>query len=1085
MADEIDKEIIRLGLDLDPRKAVSEISKFQKSLSKKMGDAEKATKKLDKGFLKFVKQLKTVKEQSKGIKMLDKDFRVLERSANKNLATLKAMIKNAKTLTGDQRKAAVEQIRAQKKSLQHGAKRAAMGGIKKHAEAAAEADVMDLDSLREAAEEAGDSLTSPLRDLLAKDAPGLFKKATLGVAKGFSLAGRLGAGKGNLGGWAARHGDRMMAKGGASKVAGAGLKGIEKLSTALGPVLNIFAKIGPILSVASGFMMSFVKIMVDAESGAKEFNKQILATAGTGKYLSASFGNISAASKDLDRDLTAARTASVSLRKYGINKETSAAFLNALTAEGVSLKKLGGNTDDLAKRTEAYSKTITMGVVYSRAFGVSLSEVSQLQGDLMSNLGMGAKGVTANFQQIVNAASEAGMETNKFFGLVRSFSTDLSLFALRMETVTKVLGVLGKTMDPRNAQKFLQNLNQKFSGGDTADNLKYEIIAGTDETHKLLKSELGDKLTNLRQDLTEALEGVADNKAIDNLVKMIANPNSDERKIAQESAKYQGKISGGIEEMITEIRNLTKKVGSQDPIDAASVMDLLNPLKKMELLNKASVKLTGKGFDQLSGLSMLAVEKAGIASAKEIREYQKFQKALLLGQEQLIQRVETGKATDQDKRQLKRLGISGTGPADIEKLKSTLRGDGGAKKFYDTMGDSQKDLVNQSFQQRDFQEEISDKQTSLLDNLEMIGDFIMNEIYNVMHNIWQVITDLYDTIVSWIGDSRQKDAAAARKFASGIPELEKALQAADPNKASEQAIATFGKGVLGNIQKAVAEYKQISEAIKTEKDPAKKKEMVARSRQLRPALNYASASEKSLRDISKTKGLHLMVARLIEMKKAVDKVPGLGTATTTTAPTAPGKPQEAPLVKRGASPNVKPSTDAAQQKTTDSVSELHKTVADKGVKVDPSTISGPLSDSMSKSVYEGTSRALFEYYMYSSLDRTSVATAMKSGASQAAIAQSMGTGEAPSTALAKLMSPNAEGGVVSGIANGMARISRFPAAPAGEGWASVGRGEKILPAGGGGGSTKVELELKGDFKRFINARIVEGTAAHDRNKKFR
>lgn len=1094
MADEIDKEIIKLGFDLDPRKAVSEISKFQKTLSKKMVDAEKSTKKLDKGFLKFIKQLKSTREQSRGVKTLTQDFTKLGKSADKDVSVLKAMIKTAKGLSGEERKAAVARIREQRRASGHGAKRAAMGGIRKHAEAVKNSDMFDIDSLREEAEHAGNSLAEPLREVMAKDAPALFKRATGILAKGMMSAGRLGSGAGNLGGWAKKHGDKMMAKGGMASVAGAGLKGIEKISSSLGPVISMFTKLGPIISVASGFLMAFVKILVDAEAGAKEYNKQLLATTGTARYLKSSFGNIGKASKELDKSLRAARDGAMNWSniQMGITKETALAFQNALTAEGVSLDRLSGSTRDATKMAQEHARQIQMGVVYARSFGVSLSEVTQLQGELMGNLGVGAKQVHADFQQIINSASEAGMETNKFFGIVRSFSSDLSLFALRMADVAKVIGVLGKSMDPRNAQKFLQNLSQKFGGG-TADNLKYEVIAGQGATHDILKREVGDKINNLRGDLKAAL-GPGKDKEVEALINLIKNPKTSDRQLLTEVAKYDGLIAGGVEEAVSEIRNMNRKVASQDPIDAASVMELLSPLGKMEVLEKAALKLTGQGFDKLSGLNLLAVEQAGIASAKEVREYQKFSQAITLGQEQLIRKVESGaKLSDQEQRQVQKLltGVGGPG-SDADKLKTVLRNDkvGGAKKFYDSMGSTQKELLQDSLKEREYQKEIADQQTSLVDTLGMIGDFLMNEIYGIMHDIWQVITDIYMSL-PWVGGSK-KDAMSAKSFAqeSGIPALVKAFQNSDVNKASDQAISTVGREVIGQVQAAVKEYRKLSADIKNEKDPGKRKEMAARAAQLRPALNYDGKDEKYLKGVSRDKGVHLMVARLIEMKKAVDKVPGLGKpgTTATTAAVAATDPTTAPAVAAASNrSNSKPPTEGHQQATTDSVKDLERTVADKGVKIDPSTINGPLSDEMAKSVYEGASRALFEYYMYSSLNQTSVSAAMSKGISPAAIAQSMTntTGATPSAALANLMSPNAEGGVVSGIANGMARVSRFPPAPAGEGWASVGRGEKIMPAGAGGGTTKVELELKGDFRRFINARIVEGAAAHDRNKRFR
>ena len=78
----------------------------------------------------------------------------------------------------------------------------------------------------------------------------------------------------------------------------------------------------------------------------------------------------------------------------------------------------------------------------------------------------------------------------------------------------------------------------------------------------------------------------------------------------------------------------------------------------------------------------------------------------------------------------------------------------------------------------------------------------------------------------------------------------------------------------------------------------------------------------------------------------------------------------------------------------------------------------------------------------------------------------MGNGITPDKAITQLAG-HAGGGMVSGVANGMAQVSPAP----GEGLTSIGKGERIVPAGGGGpgGKTVVELVLHGDLKRLIRA----------------
>jgi hypothetical protein len=82
----------------------------------------------------------------------------------------------------------------------------------------------------------------------------------------------------------------------------------------------------------------------------------------------------------------------------------------------------------------------------------------------------------------------------------------------------------------------------------------------------------------------------------------------------------------------------------------------------------------------------------------------------------------------------------------------------------------------------------------------------------------------------------------------------------------------------------------------------------------------------------------------------------------------------------------------------------------------------------------------------------------------------------------KTSKPNAAGGVVASVVNGRANVERLPP---GEGWAPLGRGETITPAGGGGGGQTIELRMKGDLGRYIEAKVIDGTANFQRNRRLR
>jgi hypothetical protein len=1074
------KELLTLEVGADTKKALLEVTRFQRHVSTKMKKVQESTQKVDKGFTRFMKQVQGARTKSKGIKDLAAQFKALDKVVNDRASLVSDAIRNArKSKRGSQeRKDLMARIKDVKKSSGYGQAFSARRGAQQGQKSLKDTSGFDWKDMREGAEEAGESLSEPLRDLLSKDAPTLMRRAmrTLMSSHGAALKVR------DFGADLSQRGSKMMAGGGlAGKVGGGAAKAGGELTKMFGSLAGVITKIGPILSVAGSFMMSFVKIMIDAESAAKDFNKQILATTSTSGYLRRNFGSVSNATAALDDSLRAARDGAMdfSMVQWGISKETAAAFQSAITAEGVALDRLGNATASATENAEAHSRSIQVGVAYSRAFGVSLSEIAQLQGSLMADLGMGAKGVQASFQTIADGADQAGMETNKFFGIVRSFSSDLSLFTLRLAEISKVMGVLGKTMDPRKMGQFLQALNGKFRGG-VLDNLKFSMLAGP-KSRDIVKDDAADKLTNLTSDLKEAL-GEGSENAISELLNVMKG-DRDPLKIAQWQAKYladamnKGPLSDSIQDNI----NVQNKLASGDKIDQAALMDGLAPLRKLQTLEEMSVQRFGRSLDKLGGISLAAMEEVSGMKTDEIEMFKRLKQGIMQGQAELIQRVTTGKQTPSDLAQLSKLKVSKTGAEGAKELEGIFRSANGLDAYMKSLDKSQRELLDDSSKQIDYQSNTASFQTSVMDRIGIIADILLNRIYGVMTDIWGSIIEIIGLMK--FGRDKGAEFGRAQLAANKSKDAQLAQVFSDANgnltKAKTDAIEKVGARAQDNVKKALSEYGALKDRLATGKDDAATKANIQnRMTELSPALkmqDQADVSSKAFKDhlyrVGASQDLGGVPAVISELSNML-KVGGGSGATVAPAQSAP--------------------TAMQQVDTTKSVEQLHRTIANDGVKLDPSSVSGPLADAMSKSVYEGSAKALFEYYMYSALDRSTVSTALGAGVSPSAIAQSMNSGLGPQTAMTQLMSsanagaPNARGGTVTGIMGNMANVARFPPAPAGEGWASVGRGEKIMPAGGsGGGSVKVELELKGDLKRFIQARVVEGAAAHDRNKRLR
>ena len=80
---------------------------------------------------------------------------------------------------------------------------------------------------------------------------------------------------------------------------------------------------------------------------------------------------------------------------------------------------------------------------------------------------------------------------------------------------------------------------------------------------------------------------------------------------------------------------------------------------------------------------------------------------------------------------------------------------------------------------------------------------------------------------------------------------------------------------------------------------------------------------------------------------------------------------------------------------------------------------------------------------------------------------------------------HADGAYVTSVQGGIAKTLK---APAHEAFTSIGKGEKITPAGGGGGTGPVNVHVNGvgghELARIIQGHVMNGIADYKRRSKF-
>jgi hypothetical protein len=217
-----------------------------------------------------------------------------------------------------------------------------------------------------------------------------------------------------------------------------------------------------------------------------------------------------------------------------------------------------------------------------------------------------------------------------------------------------------------------------------------------------------------------------------------------------------------------------------------------------------------------------------------------------------------------------------------------------------------------------------------------------------------------------------------------------------------------------------------------------------------------------------------------------------------TLPTAPGAGPAGTPGGAGQGPNRMPTVPDEQQmndavldqmdftgaSVVNSLQDLWNALRMKGVKFDRTQLEGLYQDVIHKGTYLGAQDALAEYALYTAPDPSGVLNRMKDSGFQGVEKLGVSLGDQMDTAKEAREQSHAAGGLVTGISGGVAQIS--PAS--GEGLTSIGRGERILPAGAGGGGSSIAITVNGiggqDLANFLKEKVNQGIHEYKRREKF-
>ena len=255
---------------------------------------------------------------------------------------------------------------------------------------------------------------------------------------------------------------------------------------------------------------------------------------------------------------------------------------------------------------------VQMSVGYSRAFGVSLSEVTDLQGELMSELGENALEVQKGFQEMKDGADDAGVASNKFFNQIRAISADFSLFNLRMGDAAKLMSKLDKAMSPRKAAEFFQTITKFFKGMGLMDRAKMVLMAGTGKTKGILKKDLEHSVESLASDLNNQSKGLGDE---------LKTALGKKGQLVKFLAKHDKELSGEQRDAIMTASRQEQKITQGGIVSLASGLKDISPFAAMDEMEAISQSMFRKPLEKLTNVEIAGVEAAAGISDEQLDQF--------------------------------------------------------------------------------------------------------------------------------------------------------------------------------------------------------------------------------------------------------------------------------------------------------------------------------------------------------------------------------------------------------------------------------------------------------------------------------
>lgn len=550
------------------------------------------------------------------------------------------------------------------------------------------------------------------------------------------------------------------------------------------------AKVGAAVATfaaVAGAVVLLVKLFMDLESKAKDMNKAILESASASDF---GLGRADVLGGKLTNTLEQIRSETTAVNdnflRFRLSAKDQQDTLAALNQAGYTYARMKKDIDDARNSVESFSDVTVLAVTYSRNLGLGVTEMAQAMGQYQMETGTGIEQIAQQFSVITREAAAAGVQTKRFYQAVSEASSGMAFYGVRIEETARLLSTFDSLLGEAVGTEAFKALVGQYQDKSAQDNLQDFLVKGSEFTTKQFTKAYERQLQALSRDFSKDLGG----QNLEDIIKS-AKSEVDLRKTLADmgiSGEKRSQIANLFGLRQGAMGNRTAQLayaGSAGPgFDIAMAMKAALPLEqfgdnigqvfesavagKNDAALIALQELTGgdkKRFDQLKAASMEAQSS-----------FERLQKAQLEGGDVPEDLKKLGFFIDAETKEIKRGVIDAEG--NLDKVGATLVED-----VYDVLAatptEGEKQLIEAMTKDQQIAAAMSREITGLSDIMEQTVAAILNEIYDVITMIAEVMfkDDKEKAAELQLQKSTKEHTERAQEEYQKVTEEVKALQA--------------------------------------------------------------------------------------------------------------------------------------------------------------------------------------------------------------------------------------------------------------------------------------------------------------------